>query len=297
MSSMKTQWKKANLGILILITGIAGTQIWHHMQAHLSNDDAYVNANVVNVATRVTGEVKKIYVINNQLVKKSQPILDLDPIPLEIALDKARAQLKINKAEWENARLTAERTQTLYLQRAVPKQMWDTADANFKSASAALKLAKAQLAEAKMNLYFTHVIAPADGWISNFSIREGDVLIYGQPQFALIDSNQFWVDANYKETDIEKIKVGQSASIEVDMYPDHTFTGKVQSISYGAGTAFSLLPAQNATGNWVKITQRVPVKVIFENPDPQFPLRIGTSATVDIDIHSPISNPHEHNHH
>jgi membrane fusion protein (multidrug efflux system) len=104
----------------------------------------------------------------------------------------------------------------------------------------------------------------------------------GVPLFTVIGDNEYWVDANFKETELRRVKPGQKATVVVDMYRDHEFKGEVQSLSGGAGQAFSLLPAQNATGNWVKVTQRVPVRVKVLDPDPAFPLRIGTTATVHI---------------
>ena len=103
-------------------------------------------------------------------------------------------------------------------------------------------------------------------------------------------TEQFWVDANYKETELADIHPKQTARIVLDLYPDHTFTGIIDSISASSGTAFSLLPPQNATGNWVKVTQRIPVKVIIQNPDPRYPLRVGATATVTINTASSTEN-------
>ena len=102
--------------------------------------------------------------------------------------------------------------------------------------------------------------------------------------FSLISDHEFWVDTNLKETDLKQIKSGQHADVEVDMYPGHVFRGVVESISGGSGTVFSLFPTQNATGNWVKITQRVPVRVRIVELDSKYPLRIGTSASVRIHV-------------
>jgi membrane fusion protein (multidrug efflux system) len=109
--------------------------------------------------------------------------------------------------------------------------------------------------------------------------------------FALISNSEFWVDANFKETELEHIHPGQLANIYVDMYPGHTFSGVVESISGGTGSAFSLLPPQNATGNWVKVAQRVPVRIRVLNPEQDFPLRIGTSASVRISLRSYLKQP------
>ncbi len=128
----------------------------------------------------------------------------------------------------------------------------------------------------------TRVVAPGGGLLANFDIRPGTMVQAGVPIFTIIDDREFWVDANFKETDLRRIQPGQKATIEVDMYRGHEFHGEVQSLSGGAGRAFSLLPAQNATGNWVKVTQRVPVRVRVLDPDAKLPLRIGTTANVRI---------------
>ena len=101
--------------------------------------------------------------------------------------------------------------------------------------------------------------------------------------FDLVELSPWWVNANFKETQLKRIKPGQIATVTVDMYPDHPFKGVVDSISVGSGSAFSLLPPENATGNWVKVTQRIPVKILITNTSSQYPLRVGSSAVVTVD--------------
>ena len=114
--------------------------------------------------------------------------------------------------------------------------------------------------------------------VTNVNANVGDIVAANQPLFALISDEKFWADANFKETQLESVKPGQTVTVVTDLYPKHTFNGVVESISGGTGAAFSLLPPQNASGNWVKITQRIPVRVRVLNPDHKFPLRIGISA-------------------
>lgn len=152
--------------------------------------------------------------------------------------------------------------------------------------NAAIMEAQANLAQAQLNLDHTHITAPSDGNLINFTLREGAYIAAGQPLFSLIEANNWWTDANFQETDLTRINIGQSAKIKLDMYPGHVFSGKVIAISRGSGAAFAILPAENATGNWVKVTQRFPVKIIFDNTDTQFPLRVGASATVIINTKS-----------
>ena len=146
--------------------------------------------------------------------------------------------------------------------------------------NASIRTATAAIADAELNLRYTHVVAPANGNIVNLNLRVGDEVNQYQQLFAIIESKQWWATANFKETELERIRINQPAIIKVDMYPHHTFKGIVTSISTGSGSSFALLPPENATGNWVKVTQRFPVRVDIINPDPKFPLRMGSSCEV-----------------
>ena len=153
-----------------------------------------------------------------------------------------------------------------------------------KDKNAALKNARAALAKAQLNLSYTKVTAPTNGYIANFTLRDGDQVTAYQDLFSIVADNEYWIEANFKETDLDHIKPGQSAKISIDMFPDQTFNGKVDSISSGSGTSFSVLPPENASGNWVKVTQRFPVKIIVTNLDKvATQLRIGASAKVTVD--------------
>jgi len=254
----------------------------------ITTDNAYVNANVVQIAPRITGQVSNLLITNNQFVQKNQLLFDIDAIPFQNSLAKASAQYAISKAGVVNARNIASRTRTLANKQFVSTQDNDNVTTALETAEANLNLAKATLDQANLDLSWTHITAPTSGWVTNVSLRPGDVVTTNQPLFALISSGEFWVDANFKETELEKIEPGQRAVIHVDMYPGHAFEGVVQSISGGTGSAFSLLPPQNATGNWVKVTQRVPVRIRVIHLDPQFPLRIGTSASVRISLRNKV---------
>jgi membrane fusion protein, multidrug efflux system len=144
-------------------------------------------------------------------------------------------------------------------------------------------LAAAQVAQAELDLEHTVVRAPSDGIVSKVdSLQVGQWLSIGMPAFALL-STHVWVEANFKETDLTYMRPGDTVTITVDTYPGQVFEGRVDSISPGTGSEFSVLPAQNATGNWVKVTQRVPVRVELTQTDPNMPLRSGMSADVEVD--------------
>src|SRR5699024_4334869 len=121
--------------------------------------------------------------------------------------------------------------------------------------------AKAALTQAQLNLADAIVRAPASGVLGDVGVRVGDTLGVGQAAFPLVETGHFWVKANFKETALTRMRPGQSVTISVDSYPDHSWTGHVQSISPASGEVFSLLPPQNASGNWVKVVQRIPVHI------------------------------------
>ncbi len=159
------------------------------------------------------------------------------------------------------------------------------AQENLLTQASQIKVSEANLNTAKLNLSYTVVTAPVDGIVSDLSLRPGMVVTAGNNLFAMVNSvSEYWVDANYKETQLQRIKPGQDVTIQLDLYPGVNFKGIVQSISAADGTTFSLLPAENASGNWVKITQRFIVKIIIPHStqQDQYPLRVGASAEVTV---------------
>ncbi|HEV2613774.1 MAG TPA: HlyD family secretion protein [Gammaproteobacteria bacterium] len=250
-----------------------------------STDDAYIQADVVNVAAQVTGRVDHIYVADHQFVKKGQLLFSIDPNPFEIALRQAQSTVEQIQAQTDTQAKDTARILPLVTRGALPKSAGDDAQGQLDQLRAALKVAEAQLATAQINLLYTQIYAPNDGYITNFILRQGQVIQATTPQFALVENKEWWINANFKETDLGRIKSGQSAKISIDIYPGITFKGIVQGVSRGSGAVFSLLPPEDATGNWVKVTQRFPVRVDFVNPDPKYPLRMGASGTVTVNTH------------
>ncbi|MBF0475282.1 MAG: HlyD family secretion protein [Deltaproteobacteria bacterium] len=152
-----------------------------------------------------------------------------------------------------------------------------------KALEAKTKGAEAALEQARLNLGYTEIKAPADGFITQKSAEVGNMIKAGQPLLAIVPLHNIWVVANYKETQLAGVKVGQRVILEVDGRPEITLNGKVDSIMAGTGAAFSLFPPENATGNYVKIVQRVPVKIIFDpKPDQITALRVGMSVVPTI---------------
>jgi membrane fusion protein (multidrug efflux system) len=219
----------------------------------------------------------------------------------------ARAQIAQIESDLANARTSYARDKELVAQHFLSQQSLDDAQTKQQSLQAALEQARAKLTkalsapqkpeergdvlkaqaaieQAKLDLEHTHVAAAQDGQISNLTLTAGSLVGAGAPLFALIAENSFHIDANFKETELPGIHPGQDVDIKIDMYPGQHFKGTVDSLSGGTGTAFSLLPPQNATGNWVKIAQRVPVRIKLAPTDADHPLRIGATATVSVQL-------------
>lgn len=317
--------------VIIIILFIAGYFYWQRQKLYPSTDDAYIQAHIINVAPRVTGQISKVYVQNFQYVKKGQLLFDIDPKPFQVSLDKAIANLdetkqQVNaaksavmtaksvlnerKAELTNTEKNTKRTLNLVSQKLYPVAAGDKAKSDLAVAKSAVNAAQSQLNEAlqklghlgnananiraakasieqvQLDLQYTHIAAPSGGYISNFKLRTGDSVSAYQDYFAIVEKNEYWANANFKETDLSRIKSGQPATIKIDMYPGVIFKGIVSNISAGSGTTFSLLPAENATGNWVKVTQRFPVRVDITTRYKTNPLRVGASCEVTIDTNN-----------
>jgi membrane fusion protein (multidrug efflux system) len=247
--------------------------------------------------------------VNQAQAQLKRALLDLEAA--EAAVSAAEANLSERAAQLTDARKEAERVLSLVAKGDLPSSAADSARASRKTAEAALAAAQAELEQARrqrgqpgslnarlqeaqanldqaqLELSYTQVSALVDGIVGEVKLRPGSMIQTGQPLFPLIESGSWWVAANYKETDLKRIQPGQAAHIQLDLYPDHSFRGMVESISPASGVAFSLLPPENATGNWVKVTQRFPVKVrIIDDDSPEYPLRIGASSEVTIDTSS-----------
>jgi membrane fusion protein (multidrug efflux system) len=218
----------------------------------------------------------------------------------------ARAAMHSARARYDQALLDLSRGEALFTREVIPREQLDrlktakrVAESQLKEATEAFKRAqaeaglsgqgnsnkariqqrKAKLEEARLRLSYTRIIAPRDGYITRKSIEPGTNVQPGQALMALVPLQDAWITANYKESQLTHIRPGQKVEFTVDAYPGRTFSGKVDSIMAGTGAAFSLLPPENATGNYVKVVQRVPVKIVIDNSsDPEHLLRVGMSV-------------------
>lgn len=289
------------LGAGILIA-VAGAFFIHDALMYQSTDDAYVETTTVQVAPRVGGQIVEVYITDNQKVKEGDLVAKIDPADYEIELAKAEAKYEKTLLNQKNAQANFKAMQTnievaqkdldrytnLFAEGAVSKQVldqaqakYDLAKANLTSAEEALlsqggdKVADADLKEikamrdrAKLNLDYTNIYAPQNGTVSSRRVEKGMYVNVGTPLFTIVPEN-VWVVANYKENQLRHMKPSQEVDIKIDTYPNKTFKGKIDSIQRASGAKSSLFPPENAVGSFVKIVQRIPVKIVFtEEIDP-----------------------------
>ncbi len=243
-----------------------------------STDDAFVAGHIVSISARVDGHVDTVYINDNQWVNEGDALVQLDPNDYNVKLELAQATLAQSRAQADMAAVEADRTEKDYIRykqlfdanAGVTQQQVDNATAAANSAKAQLDSAKSRVAEAKasleqarLNLSYTKIHAPQSGKIAKKSVEAGEYIKTGQPLLNIVPS-EVWVVANFKETQLKYMKPGQSVKIYVDAHPQRAFNGHVDSIQPGTGSIFSLLPPENATGNYVKVVQRVPVKILFD---------------------------------
>jgi membrane fusion protein (multidrug efflux system) len=230
---------------------------------HESTDDAFIDVHFVSVAPKIAGRVAVVHVDDNQLVKKGDLLVEIDPRDFQVALAQAKANLAKDKATQVQANVNEKRAQDLFTKKVMSAQERDTNVATSDSSKASVEADEAAVEQAELNLGYTKVIAPVDGYVTKEAVATGDYVQVGQAFMSLVPP-RVWVTANFKETQLRNMQPGQPVDISVDAYPSLQLRGRVDSIQAGSGAAFSMLPPENATGNYVKVVQRVPVKIVLD---------------------------------
>ena len=263
--------------LAIVGIGYGGIAMFHSF-THESTDDAFVDAHIILTAPKIAGRVAAVHIDDNQDVKKGDLLVEIDPADAEAALAQAKARLGHDQAAQLKADQDLKRQQDLFRKGAISPQDRDTAIQNSATTKADVQTDKAAIQQAKLNLNYTKIFASEDGRVTKKAVEPGDYVQVGQNLFALVTPER-WTTANFKETQLRNMRPGQPAQVSVDAYPDHPLRGHVDSIQAGSGARFSLLPPENATGNYVKVVQRVPVKIVLdEQPDVQRALGPGMSV-------------------
>jgi membrane fusion protein (multidrug efflux system) len=328
------------LGVVPLIAVLTGLYVYATGGQKVETDNAYVKANIVPISSGVTGRVIEVLASDNQPVEAGAVLFRLDPVPYQIAVDGARAQMDVVRSDVQSLR--AEYRATLqeaaearsridFLEKQLARQeylkekgmsrgdTYDEARHNVEAAKRRLdsirektnrviadlsgdpnmpverlpRYAEARAAydAAMLDLSRALIKAPFAGVVSNMKLQVGEFVEKGAPMFSLIESGPLWIEANYKETQLTYMTVGQPAKVVADAYPDHEWAASVEAIAPATGAEFAVLPPQNATGNWVKVVQRVPVRIKVEQSPGQPQMRAGMTVSVAVDTGRPRGLP------
>lgn len=263
----------------------AGWWLWNFYMQSPWTRDGKVRAELVNITPQVSGRIETLLVKDNQLVTKGTPLLTLDAEPYRIAVLNAEAQLTKAQADLLKAQHESRRRQSLP-RNVISAEDLDAAELNAKSLAAAAKAAQAQLEQARWNLTQTQIAAPTDGWISNLVVRPGNYATSGTPVFALVDSHSFYVMGYFEETKLRHIRPGYRATVR--LYSDNrVLHGEVESIGraiydQSVESDSSLIPDIKPNVPWVRLAQRVPVRIRLAAWPKDLPLVAGTTCTITV---------------
>lgn len=320
-------------GSIIALLLVASGWWWISSSGKVSTDDARVKNNIVNVSTKVPGQVEELLVKEGDHIEAGQVIAKIDSASLKIQVEQAQANLASAQAKLasleagnrpqqvaqsqasveqatanlDNARKNYERAANLYQDGAMSAQQRDSAQTALKVAQAQYdaaeqgfslvnegataqdrQFAEAQVAQAaaalknaQLQLNNSVIIAPISGTVAKASIDPGEMVSVGQTLFSITNPADAWVEVNIEETDIGKVQVGQQVDFKIDAYPGKSFKGEVAEVGAATGSQFALLPSDNTSGNFTKVTQRITVKVrVIDNNNME--LKPGMSVVADI---------------
>src|SRR6266581_151007 len=305
------------MGAVLLGLVAVGIRRWIYSLSHVSTDNAQVDGHIIPILPKVGGYVVEVRTDENRQVKAGDTLVVLDDRDYRARLAQAEADLavalagvsnraRVGQAEAQVAQMQAnaekahadlERIKPLAEKDIVPKQALDAAEAAARAADAGLAAAQAALLgadarvaaaraardQAALNLSYTRLTAPSEGVVSKKTVELGQLVQPGQPLMSEVPLSDVWVTANLKETQTADVTPGDPADFTVDAYGGRHFSGHVESLSPATGARFSLLPPDNATGNFTKVVQRIPVRIRLDGKnDAAHPLRPGMSVNVTI---------------
>ncbi|MFM6930300.1 MAG: HlyD family secretion protein [Bdellovibrio sp.] len=285
MTNLKNKRKELMIGggiVAFVVVAVFGYYEW----SHVSTDNAQIQAHTLMLSSKVPGIVLEVLAQDNEAVKEGQVLARIDSKDYANNVKQVESELEGVKAKLRDAESNYKRMSDLYKQNVVSRAQYDNAEATFREVGKKVQAFQAQLSQAELNASYTEIKAPADGRIARKAVEPGMVIPAGQPLFGFVASKDRWVMANFKETEITNISKGKPVKIEVDALPGMDFHGEVESLSPSTGAVFSLLPPDNATGNFTKVVQRVPVKIKLLNLTPEDidRLQAGLSANVSVKI-------------
>jgi membrane fusion protein (multidrug efflux system) len=276
--------KKTIAGIVGSLLVIIAVYFIYDAYLYVETDNAQIDASAVMLASKVSGFVKSINVKEGQLVKKGDVLLEIDNRDYVNAINQVKGDLNSLAAKKKDIEKNYKRTSELFKKDAISSQQFDQSEATYNEIKSKYEALQALVSQSELNLENTIIKAPVDGYIAKKSAEVGQLAAPGVPLFGLVDAKDRTVVANFKETDISKIKIGAKVVIDIDAIPSRKFEGVVESLSSATGATFTLLPPDNATGNFTKVVQRIPVRINFINvkDDEISLLRAGLSANVKV---------------
>lgn len=263
--------------VIAALIASTGYVYWDHAQRFETTDDAFIAARAFPITPKVSGYITDVPVTDNQHVASGEVIARIDDRDYRAALNQAKALLNHDRTVLEQAEKNLGRYQTLAKTNSIAQQQVDDQAFLVEQDKSTVALDQAKVDAAELDLAHATISAAEAGRVVNLSAAVGQFVQAGT-SLAIFVPDKIWITANFKETQLNAMRAGQQVTFAIDAYPGRTIQGRVASIQPGSGTAFSLLPPQNATGNYVKIVQRVPVKIIIDDPATDIVLGPGMSV-------------------
>jgi membrane fusion protein, multidrug efflux system len=272
------------LGLALFVPAAAASYLyWDYSRHFESTDDSFIAARQFAIAPKVSGYITAVPVTDNQHVAAADVIARIDDRDYRIALDQAQAQLAHDQSVLQQAQTNLTRYQFLTKTDAIAQRQVDDQTFLVEQDKSTVALDQANVDTAKLNLSHTTIDAAQPGRVVSLTAAVGQYVQAGTTLTMLVP-DEIWITANFKETQLDAMRPGQPVTIDIDAYPDRTIRGHVASVQSGSGPAFSLLPPENATGNWVKIVQRVPVKIVMDKPPTDVALGPGMSVEATVRV-------------
>nr|WP_246847760.1 HlyD family secretion protein [Vibrio crassostreae] len=278
--------------ITLLLVATAGSVAYNYYQSYTSNPwtrDGQVSAYIVSITPRVTGQVVKVHVDDNSQVSKGDLLFEIDPSIYNATYKKALATQKQAVALLAKAKNEEQRALNLEKRTpgAVPVLTLNNLNNAVETSAANVELAKANVEEAHLNLEYTKVYAPTNGYITNLNLRVGSQVVANSPVVALIDEDSFWIEGYFKETDLVGVDAQDKAYVTLMMHNNVQLEGHIKSIGFGiakqdGSTGNDLLPNVNPNFQWIRLAQRIPIKVKLDHVPEGLQLRVGMTASIKI---------------
>ncbi|GAL07115.1 fusaric acid resistance protein [Photobacterium aphoticum] len=283
---------KKLLVVLINVVIIGAALYWGYekYQAYFENPwtrNGQVRANIVKVAPRVSGPVVNVAVVDNQFVRKGELLFEIDPTTFEVALAQAESSLERARISARGKKIEYDRLKDIQRRDrgAVSSKDLTRRQIAYEESLVQIKISEQKRLSAMLNLSFTKVYATVDGYVSNLDIRAGTQAVANQPLLALVDVNSFWVFGYFRENQLANIAIGDTAKVTLMAYPDQPIDAVVDSLGWGiapqdGSVGYNLLPNVNPVFQWIRLAQRIPVKITLSPLPEGVNLRFGMTASI-----------------